>query len=135
MTTATHTHAPGRSARIMASYAALPTWVKLWMNVVLGPVNLATLAFLDEPGGALIAALAIGGMALTVAIVVASGGFTKLAAAGLILPWTPQVLMLVFASPGGSALYQTFLTVLLVINLVSLAFDVNDVRQWFRARA
>ena len=119
---------PGRFARILRSYNDLPSWVKIWMNFILGPVNLATLAFLNEPSGPLIAALAIGGMVITVSIVFAVGGFTKLASAGHVLPWTPLVLMLAFARPEGSALYQTFLSVLLVTNVISLAFDFNDLR-------
>ena len=134
MTTDTQAHAIPRMDRIMASYNALPSWVKIWMNFILGPVDLATLAFLNEPSGALVAALAIGGMVLTIAIVIAFGGFTKLAAAGHIVTWTPLVLMLAFANPGGSAIYQLFLSVLLVINLISLAFDYNDVRLWVRSR-
>ena len=128
MTTATQTHNAGRMANIMASYNALPTWVKIWMNFILGPINLATLAFINEPSGALIAALAIGGMVLTVALVLITGGFNKVVAAGHILPWTPLVLMLAFANPGGSEIYQLFLMVLLAINAISLIFDFNDVR-------
>ena len=135
MATATQTPNEGRVARIMRSYNELPNWVKIWMNFILGPINLATLAFLSQPSGALIAALAIGGMVLTVAIVIASGGFSKLAAAGHILPWTPLVLMLAFARPeGGTAIYQTFLTILLIANVISLAFDLNDVRLWIKAK-
>ena len=133
MTTATQN--PGRWARIRQSYNALPNWVKIWMNFILGPVNLATLAFLDQPSGPLIAALAIGGMVMTVSIVVAMGGFTKLASAGHILPWTPLVLMLIVARPEGTEIYQTFLTVLLVTNAISLAFDLNDLRLWRQSKA
>ncbi len=132
MTTAIQTQ--GRVARIMESYRALPTWVKIWMNLILGPVNLATLAFLSQPGGPLIAVLAIGGMAMTVAIVFATGGFSKLAAAGHILPWTPLVIMIAFARPEGTAIYGTFLIVLLVTNVISLVFDFNDLRVWLRSR-
>ena len=132
MTTATDN--PGRFARIYESYNALPTWVKIWMNFVLGPVNLATLAFLGQPGGPLVAALAIGGMILTVAIVIGMGGFTKLASAGHILPWTPLVLMLIFARPEGTPIYQTFLTLLLITNVISLAFDFNDLRLWRQSK-
>jgi len=135
MTTATRTQKNGRVASIMQSYGELPSWVKIWMNFILGPVNLATLAFLNQPSGLLIAALAIGGMVVTVAIVIAMGGFTKLAAAGHILPWTPLVLMLIFARPEGTEVYQMFLTVLLVTNVISLVFDLNDVRLWFKSKA
>lgn len=132
MTTAIHS--PRKVASIMQSYEGLPIWVKIWMNFILGPVNLATLAFLNEPSGMLIAALAIGGMAMTVSIVIASGGFSKLAAAGHILPWTPLVYMLAFVKPEGSDIYQMFLTVLLVTNVISLVFDFNDVRLWVKSK-
>ncbi len=129
------TQPTGRIARVMKSHSELPTWVQIWMNFILGPVNLATLAFLGQPGGGLIAALSLSGMALTVAIVIASGGFSKVAAAGHVLPWTPLVFMLAFARPEGTALYGAFLTVLLVVNVISLAFDFNDLRIWLSSRA
>ncbi len=132
MTTATQS--PGRVARIMRSYDDLPTWVKIWMNFILGPINLATLAFINEPSGPLIAALAIGGMIVTVSIVFAVGGFTKLASAGHVVPWTPLVLMLAFARPDGSAVYLMFLTALLIANVISLLFDFNDMRLWLKSR-
>ena len=135
MTTATQTNDHGRIAHIMESHAALPTWVKIWMNFILGPVNLASLVFISEPRGALVAALAIGGMVLTVIIVMVSGGFTKLAAAGHILVWTPLVLMLVFSNPAGSEIYQMYLMVLLIVNSISLAFDYNDIRLWLTHKA
>ncbi|MEM7256462.1 MAG: hypothetical protein AAF404_03635 [Pseudomonadota bacterium] len=135
METATQTQNPGRMARVMASYNGLPTWVKLWMNFILGPVNLATLAFLKEPGAVLIAVLAIGGVAMVVLLVFITGGFNKVVAAGHILPWVPLVLMIAFTNLGGSELYQTFLKVLMVINTISLAFDFNDLRLWLKLRS
>ena len=124
----------GRLARIRQSFFALPLWAQIWMMFILGPVNLATLAFLNQPAGVLIAVLALSGMIVTVAIVIATGGFSKLAAAGHVLPWTPLVLMLTFARPDGTAVYQVFLTALLVINTISLAFDFNDLRIWLKSR-
>ncbi len=122
------THNTVRVARIMQSYDGLPTWVKIWMNFILGPINLATLFFLNQPNGGLIAALAIGGMVLTVALVVLNAGFEKIVAAGHVLPWVPLVAMLAFARPEGSDIYQIFLVVLLIANSISLLFDLNDVR-------
>ncbi len=124
-----------RLARIQTSFFALPIWVQVWMMFILGPINLATLAFLSQPAGVLIATLALSGMIFTVSIVFAVGGFSKQAAAGHILPWTPLVLMLIFARPDGSAVYQAFLTALLIINVISLAFDFNDLRIWLKSRA
>ena len=124
----------GRLVSIRQSFFALPTWVQIWMMFILGPVNMATLAFLNQPAGVLITALALSGMIITVAIVIAAGGFSKLAAAGHVLPWTPLVWMLIFAKPDGTTAYQAFLTLLLVINLISLAFDFNDLRIWLKSR-
>ena len=104
------------------------------MMFILGPVNLAPLAFLNQPTGVLIAALAVGGMILTVAIVLAVGKFSKLAGAGHVLLWTPLVWILIFARPDGTAVYQTFLKALLVIDVISLGFDFNDVRIWLKSR-
>lgn len=126
---------PSRLESIWRSFFNLPTWVQIWMMFILGPINLATLAFLNQPSGILIAVLAVSGMIVTVSIVIVTGGFSKLAAAGHILPWTPLVLMLIFAKPAGTAVYQAFLTALLVINLISLAFDFNDLRVWLKSRA
>ncbi|MEM6688824.1 MAG: hypothetical protein AAF664_05315 [Planctomycetota bacterium] len=123
-----------RVSSVMRSYNGLPTWVKVWMNFILGPINLATLAFLDQPGGGSIAALSLSGMAFTVAIVFAVGGFQKIAAAGHILPWTPLLLILAFARPEGTAIYQAFLTALLVVNVISLAFDFNDLRAFAKPK-
>lgn len=126
------TQRKGRIARVMQSHSELPTWVQIWMNFILGPINLATLLFIGQPSGLLIAALALSGMFFTVAIVFTTGGFSKIAAAGHILPWTPLVLMLAFAKPEGSAIYQAFLATLLVCNSISLAFDFNDLRVLFQ---
>ena len=131
MTTATIS----KTSQIMASYHALPKWVQIWMNFILGPVNLGTLFFLDQPSGVLIAGLSISGMVFTVGIVAATGGFTKIAAAGHLVPWTPLVLMLVFAKPEGTGVYGMFLTLLLITNLISLAFDYNDIRLWIKSRS
>ena len=117
-----------RLARIKQSFFELPTWVQIWMNFILGPINLATLAFLNQPAGGLIAALAVGGMIFTVVIVIAVGKFSKVAGVAHVLLWTPLVLILLFARPDGTTAYQVFLTALLVIDLISLGFDFNDVR-------
>ncbi|MEO0836156.1 MAG: hypothetical protein AAFY16_09250 [Cyanobacteria bacterium J06642_3] len=129
-----HEQQLGRLARIQKSFFNLPIWVQIWMMFILGPVNLASLAFLNQPSGVLIAALALSGMIITVSIVFVAGKFSKLAAAGHILPWTHLMWILIFARPEGSPIYQTFLTTLLILNAISLAFDFNDLRLWFKTK-
>lgn len=118
-------------ADIWHSFLALPTWVKFWVVLILSPVNLATLAFLSQPSGTLIAALSVGGMVISLTAVIAGRGFTKLVSAGHVLTWTPLVLILMFAPPEASGTYANFLTVLLVTNTFSLLFDFNDLRLWY----
>ncbi|SOH93215.1 hypothetical protein SAMN06273572_1011070 [Monaibacterium marinum] len=116
------------------SFTALPMWVKLWMMLILGPINMATLAYLDQPMGITIAALAWGGMLISVGILIRDRGFSKLVSGGHVLTWPPLVLLLIFARPDGSDSYGLFLTALLLVDAVSLIFDTNDLRLWFLNR-
>lgn len=120
--------------QIWRSARDLPVWVRIWV-LILAAVNMATLIFLDQPMGVLIAALALGGMVISTIITIAHRGFSKLVSGGHVITWTPLVLLLILAFPDGTATYQTFLGVLLVVNSISLVFDINDLRLWFRDRA
>lgn len=119
-------------ADIWRSFLNLPSWVQIWMFLVLGPVNMATLAFLSQPSGMLVAALAVGGLAISLTALIADRGFTKLVSAGHVVTWAPLVVILVFARPGATATYDTFLTILLAANIFSLIFDFNDLRLWYK---
>ena len=44
------------------------------------------------------------------------------------------VILLIFARPDGSPAYQTLLSALLVINVISLIFDYRDAWLWWRDR-
>ena len=50
---------------IFQSFRRLPLWVQIWMVLILIPINLTSLFFLDQPMGSWIAALAVFGMAFT----------------------------------------------------------------------
>lgn len=118
---------------IWRSFRALPLWVQLWIAVVLVPANLAALAFWGQPGAALIALLAIGGMAPNVGILFYERGFSKLMSLPHIVLWTPLCgLILAQLSGGASGAYATFLMVLLAIDLISLGFDYPDFVKWLR---
>ena len=119
-------------ADIWRSFRALPTWVILWMSLLLGPINMASFAFMSEPKGILIATLAIGGMLASITTLVLHRGFSKLVSGGHVFFWTPLVLILIFARPVATGAYDTYLTILLAANLFSLAFDINDLRLWLR---
>ena len=50
-------------AEIWQSFRRLPLWVQLWVAVILVPVNLASVIFINAPGGFWIAVLAVGDLA------------------------------------------------------------------------
>ncbi|WP_281994688.1 hypothetical protein [Ruegeria faecimaris] len=123
---------------IWKSFRDLPAWVQIWLVVLLIPTNLAPLAYLDQPNGILIAALSIGGMALNLPIMLATRGMSKAMAFPHLICWVPMVFVViaVFASEAELAIgYAKFLVFLLVIDLISLAFDVNDARVWLKSRS
>ena len=120
---------PNRLANIWRTIVALPVAVKLWLVVLVG-TNMASLFFLGQPAAGLVVALVFSGFALTTLTVLVSGGFTRLAGVGHIVAWGPLVALIAFARPEGADDYQIFLTLLLVVNTVSLLFDFNDFRLW-----
>ncbi len=122
---------------IWMSFRNLPLWVQIWMVFFLIPVNLAPLAFVDQPQGALIAALSVTGMALNIPIIRAARGMTKAMALPHLICWVPLVAIIIMLLTDGTALspeYTRFLLLLLVVDLISLAFDLNDSIVWLRER-
>ncbi|WP_171240907.1 hypothetical protein [Ruegeria sp. HKCCA5491] len=122
---------------IWLSFRELPLWVQFWMAFILIPVNLAPLAFVDQPQGALIAALSVTGMALNIPIMRAARGMTKAMALPHLVCWVPMLAIVIMLLMDASALspgYVQFLVLLLVVDLISLGFDVNDSIVWLRQR-
>ncbi|MES0861226.1 hypothetical protein ABLN87_02575 [Ruegeria sp. SCPT10] len=122
---------------IWISFRNLPAWVQIWMSVVLVPANLVPLAFLDQPYGTLIAGLAILGMALNLPIMMAERGMSRAMALPHLLFWTPMVLIIVYVLNTHTDLlpiYAQFLLVLLVVDLISLGFDLRDAILWNKNR-
>jgi hypothetical protein len=117
---------------IWRSLGALPLPVQAWVFVILVPVNLVTLAFLSEPHGTLVATLAVGGLVLGSAIMFWCRGFSRLISLGHLVTWIPLVVFLALRTPAGGDGYSVFLVLLLVVNVISLFFDVSDMWRWWR---
>lgn len=117
-------------AEIWKSFRALPAWVQIWVAFLLVPINMAAMFFLNEPSGVWIAVLAIGAMMLNLPIMLHDRGFSKMMALPHLVPWTILVLWIALARPVGSAAYDIYLWVLLVTNVISLAFDYSDAAKW-----
>ena len=116
---------------ILASFRRLPIGVQAWVALWLGPINIATLAFLGQRNGVLIAVLALGGMLPNIVIMLKERGMSALMALPHLIVWTPLVVVLaitLFSGVGGG--YALFLVLLLVTDVVSLAFDAKDFIAW-----
>jgi len=118
---------------IWKSYRALRLGAQLWITLILVPVNMASVFFLPEQRGVLIAALAVGGMTPNFALVLLERGFSKAMSLSHLVFWIPLVLLIpstqFLAISDG---YSLYLWILLLINLVSLVFDVAEARAWWR---
>ena len=102
----------------------------IWMMALLGSINMINLFFVSEPRVIIIAALALGGMLVSQFTLIRHRGFTKLVSGGHVAFWVPLALILMFARPMANGGYDTYLNILLVANLFSLLFDINDLRLW-----
>ena len=122
-------------ADVWHSFRRLPLWVQIWVALILVPVNLLPLLFVGAPYGLWVAALSVGGMLPNLYFMLAERGFSKRMALSHLLLWPPLVLLLGWMLMSGlpvSGSYWAVLVALLVVDLVSLAFDVKDGWQWYR---
>ncbi len=117
---------------IWKSFRAMPTWVQIWVGLLLTPINMAAIFFIDQPSGVWIAILAIGAMLANMPIIVYDRGFSKLMAFPHLIPWTILVIWITFARPMGSDEYDTYLWILLFTNAISLGFDFPDAWEWWK---
>ncbi len=117
---------------IWNSFRALPLWVQGWVALILVPVNGTSLWFVGEPAGQWIAFLAIIAVLMNVPVLFYARGFSKLMAFPHLVPWTILLAWLIFGRPEGSSAFELYLTILLVVNAISLVFDYADAVSWFR---
>lgn len=124
---------------IYQSYRRMPMWVQIWVGFILVPVNLASLFFYMEPYGYWVAGLAIAGMLPNTIIMFLDRGFGKTMAIPHVIIWTPLCGLLLYLLYGLissnlvlSNTYAGFLSALLIINIISLIFDVPESIKWFK---
>ncbi len=117
---------------IWRSFRAMPLWVQVWVFVILVPVNMFSVVYWAEPNGVWIAVLAIGAMALNGVIMLVERGFSKAMALPHVVIWTPLVIWIGWMLVEGdvAAGFGLYLVVLLVVDLISLAFDFKDTKDW-----
>lgn len=118
---------------IWQSFRRMPLWVQIWVALILVPVNLATLVFWYAPGGAVIACLAVGGIAINLPVMLVERGFSRTMALSHVALWVPLLIVLMgklSSVPDDSS--GRFLWLLFAIDLVSLGFDIPDTLKWLR---
>lgn len=128
----------GRLIEIWRSYRALPTWVQVWVGLILVPANAVPFAFLETWTGRVAAVAALAVVATNLPIMWIERGMSRLMSVPHLVIWGPlqAALMLRWAErvgplPLGPA-ERGLLLLLLVVNGVSLAFDALDSWRWFR---
>ncbi len=122
-------------ADIWGSFRRMPLWVQVWVAVILVPVNLAPLFFLSAPYAIWVAVLSVGGMTPNLPIMLAERGLSKRMALPHVLIWPPLAVLLgwLLNGPAGeSGGYTTMLMVVLVVDLISLGFDIPDALKWLQ---
>ncbi|WP_152544583.1 hypothetical protein [Actibacterium mucosum] len=87
-----------------------------------------------QPWGWTVTGLAIGGMLPNLVIMGAERGLSKLMALPHLIMWTPLVAYLAYLLSTGAANsgYGALLWAVLIINVISLAFDFPDFVKWRR---
>jgi hypothetical protein len=121
-------------ADLWQSFRALPLWVQIWVALILVPVNAASLLFVTYPGGLWIAVLANGAMILNLPIMLRERGLSKTMALPHVAIWPFLVLLIVYQLYFGGPVagFAAYLWILLVVDVISLAFDFKDTRDWWR---
>ncbi|AKI01124.1 hypothetical protein IMCC20628_02426 [Hoeflea sp. IMCC20628] len=117
---------------IWQSYRSLPGWVQIWVAFVLVPVNVASVAFIEEPLGLWVAVLANIAMVLNLPVMLYERGFSKLMALPHLIPWTLLLLVILVIRPPLTDLYGYYLWVLFAVDFISLVLDYPDAVKWLR---
>lgn len=123
-----------RNKLIWRSLRSLPLWVQIWVVGILVPVNAAAFLMLDTPTGHWTAIAAVFVMATNMPIMYYYCGMNRAMSVPHLIAWGPlQVYLIMRLATGevaaGSA-ELIYLWLLLVVNGISLVFDLLDSYKW-----
>ncbi len=120
---------------IWAALQKLPRWVQYWIAFVLVPVNLISILFIGEPGGWIVAVLAIGGIAPNAVVLIVTRELGREMAVSHLIFWPPLVVVIIWQlATAPEPTFARYLWLLLVVDLISIGFDVQDAQVWWRTR-
>jgi len=120
---------------VLLSFMRLPMWVRFWVALILVPINMGGLLFLDHPVGRWSAFLGIIAMIPNIFIMIHQQGLSKAMALPHLLPWSILVVWLLVVMTGPEAPtgpLGLFLWALIATDSISLILDYKDAYQWWR---
>jgi hypothetical protein len=120
---------------IRAALQKLPRWVQYWIAFVLVPVNLISILFIGVPGGWIVAVLAIGGIAPNAVVLIVTREFGREMAVSHLIFWPPLVVVIIWLLANApEPTFAQYLWLLLVVDAISIGFDIRDAQAWWRTR-
>ena len=119
---------------IFHSYTSMPIWVQIWV-LILVAVNVACVVFLDSPVGRAVAIAGVFVLLTNMPLMLYYGGMNRAMAIPHLFAWIPLSVYLfqaLFRDAGLASELRFYASAVLVINGISLAFDVVDSWRWLR---
>lgn len=120
------------------SFRSLPVWVQIWVGLILVPANVAPFFLLDTWSGQRAAITALFVVATNMPLMLWYAGMNRALSIPHLLAWIPleiALVMRVTGQAGPETLAAPELALawgLLVINGISVVFDVLDTWRWVR---
>lgn len=122
------------------SWQSLPLWVRIWVGVILVPVNAAAFLMIHTPTGKAAVIAAIFVIITNIPIMLYEGGMSRLMAMPHLAAWIPLSVYIIARFPvfsNGPAMEKSeliFAVMILVVNGISLMFDTVDTVRWWRGQ-
>jgi hypothetical protein len=108
-----------------------PVWIPIWTFYLMG-INIASIGFWHEPVAKVIF-ITFMVSAMRMMGLYSRFGFEKILGLGHIV-WVPLLVYILLQLPAVDVFFKSYLVVLSVSIAISLAFDITDVRKYFRNR-
>jgi len=117
------------------SFRALPDWVQWWVGAILVPANIAPFFFLDSELGRVAALSSIFVTVTNLPIMLIERGMSRLMAVPHLIAWIPLIAYLAWTLTQTTPLStaeKAFALALIIINGISVVFDIVDTHRWLR---
>lgn len=119
---------------ILISWRALPLWVQVWVGLILVPVNVAAFFMLDTVTGQYTAIAAVFVAITNSPLMIVYQGMNRALSLPHLVAWFPLVYLVALRMASETLAPGEWIYALLVllVNGISLVFDVLDSWRWLR---